>query len=544
MVREENVTEELKDRLLEEIRGLRKEIEDLKTSETRSGSAEESLQAERNRLLKILDSMPEAVYIVDSRYNLQYANPAAKKEFGAHEGEKCYSYLFNSSTPCPWCKFPEVIAGNTVHVEWDFPKTNKVYDVVNIPLEDFQGNLSSLNVARDVTDHKAVQEALRKTCKELGVQVEERTRELKREITENIKTVEELRKSEERLSEAQRIARIGNWDWDIAKNKLYWSGEIYRIFGREPQSFGATYQAFLDFVYPGDRESVKKAVDRALYERAPYNIEHRVVRPDGDVRYVHEYGGVSYDEDGSPLRMIGTVQDITDRRRAEDALRDSEQKLRELSTKLVEAQEKERKFVAQELHDSIGGNLSAIKFGLENKLRSMGGGELRAGTSLEDILSMLNSTIQEIRRISGSLRPSILDDLGLLAAIRWFCRNLQGFYSNMNIDQDINVREQDIPEHLKISIYRVLQEALNNAAKYSKSWRVHLSLSREGKNIKLFIRDGGQGFNLRQYLSREGAKGGLGLESMKDRTELSGGTFTLYTGRGTGTIVRAIWPCE
>jgi diguanylate cyclase (GGDEF)-like protein/PAS domain S-box-containing protein len=126
-----------------------------------------------------------------------------------------------------------------------------------------------------------------------------------------------LRESEARLAEAQQIARLGNWVWDINANELYWSDEVYRIFGLEPQQFGATYDAFLEHVHPDDRGLVTSAVREALTYFTPYDIDHRVVLPDGGVRVVHEQARVHVDENGRPLRMAGTVQDITERKRSE-----------------------------------------------------------------------------------------------------------------------------------------------------------------------------------------------------------------------------------
>ncbi|HZX36274.1 MAG TPA: EAL domain-containing protein [Thermodesulfobacteriota bacterium] len=131
----------------------------------------------------------------------------------------------------------------------------------------------------------------------------------------------QIGKSEKSLSEAQRIARLGNWDWDIVKNELSWSDEIYRIFGLKPHEFGATYEAFLNAVHPDDRKVVVDSVNFAIYERKPYSIDHRVVRPDGSVKVVHEQGEVMLDGGGRAIRMIGTVQDVTEQRQAEVELK-------------------------------------------------------------------------------------------------------------------------------------------------------------------------------------------------------------------------------
>jgi diguanylate cyclase (GGDEF)-like protein/PAS domain S-box-containing protein len=131
---------------------------------------------------------------------------------------------------------------------------------------------------------------------------------------------EEIKKSEASLVDAQRIAHLGNWDWDIVKNELHWSDEIYRIFGLTPQEFGATYEVFLNSVHPDDREFVEDSVNKALKDKNPYSIDHRIVLPDGSIRIVHEQAEVTYDETGKPVRMTGTVQDITKRKKMEDRL--------------------------------------------------------------------------------------------------------------------------------------------------------------------------------------------------------------------------------
>lgn len=140
--------------------------------------------------------------------------------------------------------------------------------------------------------------------------------------------MEELRRSEERLVEAQHVAHMGSWDWNIRTNELRWSDEIYRIFGLTPQEFGATYDAFLKSVHPDDRGFVKKSVNKALYENKPYGIDHRIILPDGTERIVHEQAEVILDEAGRPLRMVGTVQDITERKRIEEELARSREQVK------------------------------------------------------------------------------------------------------------------------------------------------------------------------------------------------------------------------
>ncbi|MDH4130005.1 MAG: diguanylate cyclase, partial [Spirochaetota bacterium] len=127
----------------------------------------------------------------------------------------------------------------------------------------------------------------------------------------------EIQKSRESLINAQRIAHMGNWDWNILNNKLTWSDEIYRIFGLKGKEFSATYEGFLNYVHPDDREYLKQAVNDALTNKRIYNIDHRIILPNKTIRYVHEEGEVHFDEHKNPIRMIGTVQDITERKLVE-----------------------------------------------------------------------------------------------------------------------------------------------------------------------------------------------------------------------------------
>jgi PAS domain S-box-containing protein len=242
-------------------------------------------------------------------------------------------------------------------------------------------------------------------------------------------------------------------------------------------------------------------------------------------------------------RTAELQQEIKDRKQAEDALRESENQLRHLSSQLLSAQEDERKSVAQDLHDSIGQTLSAIKFGTEQAL-----GQLPKRASrkirkpLESIIAMVQNGIEEIRRIQMALRPSTLDDLGILATISWFCREFQNIYSKIRIEKRIDIKEDEVPDPLKTIIYRVMQEALGNIAKHSGADLVRLSLRKAHGTIELAIEDNGLGFDLEGVLSVESSKRGIGISSMKERIELSGGSFAIESAVGTGTIIRASWP--
>jgi len=238
--------------------------------------------------------------------------------------------------------------------------------------------------------------------------------------------------------------------------------------------------------------------------------------------------------DGRMVRFEMAV-DIT-------GLKQAEEQVRLLSAKVLEAHELERKLVAQEIHDSIGASLAAIKYGLEKKLGEMGEMPYSGKASLEQIIVTVQDSIEESRRISTNLRPSLLDDLGLLPTIRWFCREFQNIYSDIRIESQIDIQENQVPEPLKIVIFRILQEALNNIAKHSGADLVHLSLDYVSEEIVLNIDDNGKGFDVEEAESSKGSAHGLGLLSMNDRAELSGGLFKIQSTKGAGTNIMASWP--
>ena len=152
------------------------------------------------------------------------------------------------------------------------------------------------------------------------------------DITDRVQIESTLRENEARLKDAQRVAHVGNWELDLVTGKLWWSDEVYRIFGVQPQEFKATYDAFLSHVYPDDRDFVNDAYTASVKNNQPYNIVHRLQTKDGSIKYINERCETEYDASGQALRSMGTVQDITDRVQAENALKKYAAQLETLNT--------------------------------------------------------------------------------------------------------------------------------------------------------------------------------------------------------------------
>lgn len=245
------------------------------------------------------------------------------------------------------------------------------------------------------------------------------------------------------------------------------------------------------------------------------------------------------DMDESPL-VLQLGIDITEQKRNEMDLRLSEARLRELSGRLLTAQEEERQRIARELHDGIGSSLTGIMVFLQTILL-----RLEENSPLVEpvrqLISVTENTIQEARRIMSDLRPSMLDDLGVLKTLEWFCREFQQLHPHVQIQRAIEIDEEDIPDPLKIVIFRLVQEAFHNVAKHSGAEHVTLALQKAGDRIRLAVEDNGIGFPADDLWSRKPLMNGLGLTSMRERTELSGGHLTLSSTVGKGTVIRAEW---
>jgi len=346
---------------------------------------------------------------------------------------------------------------------------------------------------------------------------------------------EALRESEERFRLIAETMTEVFWIADVPIEKMLYVNPAYElVWGRSCKSFYENPRSFLDAVHPADLERVLATLE---IEKAghPFDHEYRITRPDGSIRWIWDRGFPTQDKTGKVIRYVGVAADITKRKQAEEALVKAHDQVRFFASQCLTAQETERKRVAGELHDSIAASLGAMKFRIEKIAEEMKQGHSNP-ESLEDLGLKVTDINNEVRRIMADLRPSVLDDLGIIAAMNWFCRECQKTYSHISVENKIGIAEQDIPDSLKTPIFRICQEAINNTAKYSKASLVNLSLRKEHDKIQLTIQDNGQGFDLNTV------RKGLGLSTMRERAGLSGGSFDLESSIGKGTLIRVSWP--
>ena len=235
---------------------------------------------------------------------------------------------------------------------------------------------------------------------------------------------------------------------------------------------------------------------------------------------------------------ITLVEDITENVELRRELQASEGHVRKLARQLMEAQETERKYIANDLHDGVGGTLTALLFRLETRRKRNPGNDDAYATDI----GLIQQAIQELRRLSNNLRPPILDKQGLIQTIQWFCNEYRSVYAHIQLQEEIAVQEDEIPERVKILLFRILQEAFNNAAKHSNGDRIDIRLQKEAATLLLTVKDNGDGFDLSKLADKRDAQGGLGLISMKERVEFMGGSFNIHSILGDGTQLYAEFP--
>jgi signal transduction histidine kinase len=216
-----------------------------------------------------------------------------------------------------------------------------------------------------------------------------------------------------------------------------------------------------------------------------------------------------------------------------------------LSVQLLSVLEAERKRIATELHDDIGQILTSIKMRVDTAMSLIQMGRAaNAEQALAGVVPMVQETMDEVRRISMDLRPSILDDLGIVATITWFCRNFAKTYPGIRIEPDLRIEEREVPEGSKIVLYRVLQEAMNNIARHADAHFVRVQLLRRDQNLELTVEDDGCGFDVAGETTLGLGRQGTGLASMRERLEAAGGSLSIQSTMRVGTVVRGILPCN
>lgn len=323
------------------------------------------------------------------------------------------------------------------------------------------------------------------------------------------------------------------------------NGRLLQMTGFTAEELAGSDEFPLYALMPAaDAEKRRAKIDEAMRGNRAFRLRYKVKHRTGRMRHFFDCGETVTLAGGSPSHVDGIILDVTSRIRLQETLRDSRRDIGALSAQLLGVHEMERKRVASELHDGVGQILTSIKMRVERAEFALGEGLVEESTKdLKAIVTMIRNAMVEVRRISMDLRPSILDDLGVVATVAWFCRSYSDTWSGIRVELEVAVAERDVPEELKTAIYRVLQEGMNNVAVHAAANLIRVRLAGSVDGIELVIEDNGSGFDVEQTLVDAGRQG-LGLASMRERVRMCGGRLWIQSTRRIGTVVRAVWPRE
>jgi PAS domain S-box-containing protein len=387
-----------------------------------------------------------------------------------------------------------------------------------------------LNAANDVLATIAVYHRYPATPTETELSLFERISSQLRIIIENKHAELKIRLSNERYLLVTKATNDAIWDWDVRTNSLYWGEGIYTLFGFKPGYLDNSH-FWENCIHPEDRDRVVNGLDKFIKDSTSniWEDEYRFVKPNGEYSLVFDRGFLIFDHSGKVARMVGSMQDITDKKELEKKLLKQEvDKQKVIAQAVVNAQEKERAEIGKELHDNVNQILSTAKLYLELA-------QTEDNSRLELINRSTNNislAINEIRTISRSLVPPSIGDLGLIDSVQDLVENIKAtkrlhveFYYSGTIDNILD-------EKRKLMLFRIIQEQVNNVLKHAsaKNLVIELIADSEGHVVDLTISDDGKGFELDKVRSKKG----VGLSNIASRAQLFNGSVHIVTALGQG----------
>jgi signal transduction histidine kinase len=312
-------------------------------------------------------------------------------------------------------------------------------------------------------------------------------------------------------------------------------------------------------VHPDDLAAVRAEIARSRV-KGEFQLEYRVVLPDGRVRWLYDRGQLMPDPISGATCVVGACTDITDRKRAEAELklvhdelearvnqrtaelRTAEAGLRMLSGRLMQLQDEERRRIARELHDSSGQALAALSMCLSMVERDKAKLTERASRNLSDAARLVRELSQELRTMSHLLHPPLLDEAGLESALRWF---VEGFAERSGIEVHLDLASEfgRLPKEMEIAVFRIVQESLANVHRHSGSKTADVCIARGAQKVTLEIRDRGRGLAADGKAASAPTLPGVGIQGMRERVRQLGGNFEIQSNNGQ-TLVRAEIPLQ
>ncbi|MSR13664.1 MAG: PAS domain S-box protein [Gammaproteobacteria bacterium] len=357
-----------------------------------------------------------------------------------------------------------------------------------------------------------------------------------RDITEERRLHSRLTRSETNLTQAQRIARIASWRWDLRTGPETWSSAIYEILGIDaatPMSF----RYFLTFVHASDRAAVSGAFNSTFVGAAPHAIDFKIIAAGGRELSIHSVAETVHAPDGSAVAIIGTVQDITERKHIEAQLAASRDELGELTRYLQNLQEEDRRRISREMHDEFGAVFTAANLSLSRLASMLDGAPLQAREIVLSTKEMIANAGKALDDIVNGLHPQMLNHLGLVATMQWY---IAEFEKRTGIRCLPTLPNENTPvnENSSLTLFRCLQESLTNVAKHAAASEVKVTFSLQQDRMSLLVVDNGRGFTV-DALSTVKA---FGIRGLQARINQLGGKLSLTPAVPRGTRLAVTLP--
>ncbi len=352
-----------------------------------------------------------------------------------------------------------------------------------------------------------------------------------RRAIEKQQTEEALRVSDERLKLALATSQMGVWEWDPATGNIYRSQETIDILGDSALDW--TLTSFKRMLHADDAGSVVDAFERAIADKAVYKMEYRIVRPDGKVRWISDIGRAEYDSEDRPVRMVGTVQDITERKQAEKELIENQEAIKTMAMQLSVDEERERCRIAEDLHDQVLPKLVLGKMQLHSLRKFMPVG---VDDPVGPIKELIEQSISDIRTMSFRLRPPTLANAGLEAALKLMA---QEFVESHRLTVEIADDDSFKPLNYEIrsAIFQIVRKLLLNVVKNAGTQNVRIAIRKADEMIDIRIEDDGRGADLASFLSDRPKPGAFGLFNTRSKLEYLGGKISIEPSPGPGTQI-------
>ncbi|MBI4267242.1 MAG: PAS domain S-box protein [Chloroflexi bacterium] len=457
----------------------------------------------------LLDSITDYITVLDTDLNIIWVNNANRileKLFGTTMvGKKCYQAYHDRADVCPDCPAVATLATGEVSFEGEHVgRLGRIVEMWVYPVRHGNGNIEAVILyGRDITERKQAQSA--------------------------------LEESEEKFRSLVNNVKLG-----IFRSTPGQGGRFLEVNPAMTDITGYSHDELLGmnvsdlYVNPTDRKTVLKEVSKA---KGNITNDLRFRKKDGTEIIVSDTKVPVRDNAGKIIYFDGIMEDITDHKKAEQELRKSRSELRNLSLYLQRAIEEERKLTAREIHDRLGQPLTALKIDLSWVWQRLPPNTEFLFDKIRDMLGMIDRTIQIVKSISTQLRPAVLDDIGLAAAIEWMSAEFQ---RRTGIRCELHLKNGDlVPEEERDTVsFRILQEALTNIARHAQATVVRISMCARDDNLVLEINDNGKGIAKEQIYSSRA----FGLIGMRERALSLGGTIEIFNNRGKGTTVKLSLP--